>query len=124
MLHKTNREQFREEDPLYPYPQRLGQFFFTTELLELARKNNATWLIDLIALHQRSPQIQSVRKVGTAQVWKLQVQPNRSAILTCSCHGQVILTRWLSQTSFPTSEIQLYLSNCILMLAAQYEEVA
>jgi hypothetical protein len=122
MLHKTTLDLFRGADTLYPHL--LGRFYFTTELLELARKSNATWLIDLIALHQRSPQIQEARKQEANQLWKLQVQPDNSAILTCSHNGEVILTRRIGHTSFPQDHIQLYLINCILMLAAQYVEVA
>ena len=122
MLHKTTLDQFRGEDNLYPHL--LGRFYFTTEVLELARQLDATWLIDLIALQQRSPQIQSARKLAANQFWKLTFKPNNSAILTCSCHGQIILTRWLNQTEFPQDDIELYLINLILMLADQYEEVA
>jgi hypothetical protein len=122
MLHKTTLDRFRGGKPLYPHL--LGKFFFTTEVLQLARKLDATWLIDLIALQQRSPQIQIARKLAANQFWKLTFKPNNSAILTCSCHGQIILTRRLNQTNFPQDDIELYLINLILMLADQYEEVA
>ena len=119
MLHKTSLDQFRGEDNLYPHL--LGRFYFTTEVLQLAKKLDATWLIDLIALQQRSPQIQIARKSAANQFWNISFQPNNTAILTCSCHGQIILTRRLNQTDFPQDDIQLYLINLILMLADQYE---
>ena len=122
MLQKTTLDRVRGKDKLYPHL--LGRFYFTTEVLELARQLDATWLIDLIALQQRSPQIQIARKLAANQFWNLTFKPNNSAILTCSCHGQIILTRWLNQTDFPQDDIQLYLINCILMLADQYVEVA
>ncbi len=122
MLHKTTLDRVRGEDNLYPHL--LGDFYFTTEVLELARQLDATWLIDLIALQQRSPQIQIARKLAANQFWKLTFKPNNSAILTCSCHGQIILTRRLNQTDFPQDDIQLYLINLILMLADQYAGVA
>ena len=122
MLQKITLDRVLGADTLYPHL--LGRFYYTTELLELARKAKTTWLIDFIALHQRSPQIKETRKLDAKQFWRLQVQPDQSALLTCSHQGQVILTRRIGHTSFPQDEIQLYLINLILMLADQYAGVA
>ena len=121
-MQKITLDRVRGEDNLYPHL--LGRFYFTTEVLELARQLDATWLIDLIALQQRAPQLQEARNLEANQFWNLTFQPNNSAILTCSCHGQIILTRRLNQTDFPQDDIQLYLYNRILMLAEQYAGVA
>ena len=120
MLRKTRLDQFRGADTLHLHL--IGEFYYTTELLELARKAQATWLIDFIALHQRSPQIKETRKLNVKQCWQLQVQPDKSAFLTCSHQGKVILTEKIECINFPQDEIQLYLVNLILMLANQYEE--
>ena len=121
-MQKITLDRVRGADTLHLHL--LGRFYYTSELLELARQLDAIWLIDLIASYQRSPQIQIARKLAANQFWKLTFQPNNSAILTCSSQNKIILTRRLNQTDFPQDDIQLYLINRILMLADQYEGVA
>jgi hypothetical protein len=55
------------------------------------------------------------------QFWKLKVNEDRSAILTCERdNDDVALTQTIEFTDFPLSEVKFYLTHSVLMLPTEY----
>ena len=55
------------------------------------------------------------------QVWKLAVQPDRSATLTCDDgNGNVVFSKKIEYTDFPLDEITLYFANNVIHLPSEY----
>ncbi|MBE9012779.1 hypothetical protein IQ250_21495 [Pseudanabaenaceae cyanobacterium LEGE 13415] len=91
----------------------IKQFFHTDGVQALAEKAQAFWLIDAICSHQSKAL--SHQKDGHLlrefQLWKLIVQPDRTARLECYTDSDVEKTsirQNIPFTDFPLSEITLY----------------
>jgi len=90
---------------------------YTDGVKFLAKKADAYWLLDSIALYQpkclKDPMLQEI------QFWKLKVKDN-SGVLTCERDkNDVFLTENIIYTDFPLEEITLYLENGILCLPSE-----
>ena len=91
---------------------------YTDGAQHVAEHGGACWLLDEIAT------IQPYNKAVAAedfQVWKLAVQPDRSATLTCDDgNGNIVFTKEIEYTDFPLDEITLYFANNVIHLPSEY----
>jgi hypothetical protein len=91
---------------------------YTDGAQHVAEHGGAHWLLDEIAIIQPYN-----KRVGAEefQVWKLAVQPDRSATLTCDDgNGNVVFTKKIEYTDFPLDEITLYFANNVIHLPSEY----
>ena len=90
---------------------------FTDGTKYLADQGGAYWLLDEIALAQRSNRV-----VAEAfQVWKLAVNPDHTAVLTCDDgNGNVVFTKRIEFTDFPLPEVTLYFTGNTILLPSEY----
>jgi hypothetical protein len=86
-----------------------------------ADEGGAYWLLDAIAIAQRFEK--SV--AGEAfQVWKLTVNADRSASLTCDDgNNNVVYTQPIAFTGFPLDEIKLYFTDNVSLYAYGYRRI-
>jgi hypothetical protein len=78
----------------------------------------AYWLFDEIAIIQ--PHDAGVA-VEEFQVWKLAVNADQSAVLTCDDgNGRVVFTKRLEYTDFPLDGVTLYFTNNTNLLPSEY----
>ena len=91
---------------------------FTDGAKYVADAGGAYWLLDAIALVQRG----SNRVAAEAfQVWKLTVNPDHSATLSCDDgNGNVVFTKPIGYTDFPLPEIALYFTDGVILLPSEY----
>ena len=113
-----NLEQFTGTENYYQHW--LG-IHYTDGVKYLADEAAAHWLIDAIASWQSSPQVKQDRMLQEIQFWKLRVNSDQSATLTCERDSDdVALTQEIEFTDFPLEEVRLYLSNGVLLLPSEY----
>jgi hypothetical protein len=84
----------------------------------LADQGGAYWLLDAIAIAQ----LYEKTVAGEAfQVWKLTVNANRTAILTCDDgNNNIVYTQQIESTDFPLDEITLYFTDNVILLPSEY----
>jgi hypothetical protein len=84
----------------------------------VADKGGAYWLFDAIAIAR----LYEKAVVGEAfQVWKLTVNADRSASLTCDDgNGNVVYTQRIEFTDFPLDAITLYFTDNVILLPSEY----
>jgi hypothetical protein len=72
----------------------------------VADQGGAYWLLDEIALAQRGDRRVVAKEF---QVWKLTVNPDRTATLTCDDgNGNIVSSKEIPFTDFPLDEIELW----------------
>jgi hypothetical protein len=114
-----NLQQFTGSETFYCHWTK--RFSYTEGIKYLADRANAYWLIDTIASFQFSPTIVRDPMLKEIQFWKLRVNADKSAILTCERDSDdIALTQEIEFTDFPKERITLYLSNSVLMLPTEY----
>jgi hypothetical protein len=91
---------------------------FTDGAKYVADHGGAYWLLDEIALAQRSDK----RVAGEAfQLWKLTVNPDHTAALTCDDgNDNVVFTKRIEFTDFPLPEVTLYFTDNTILLPSEY----
>jgi hypothetical protein len=91
---------------------------FTDGAKYVADQAGAYWLLDEIAIIQ--PHDKRVA-AEDFQVWKLAVNDDRSAVLTCDDgNGRVIFSKEIEYTDFPIDGITLYFANNTILLPREY----
>lgn len=107
----TDLAHFTGSEHWYRYPLRPG-YTYTDGVKFLADNAGAYWLIDKIILEApREP----------FQVWKLIVNADQWAVLTCGDgDGNVLATHNITFTDFPLPEITLWLVDNVLLLPSEY----
>jgi hypothetical protein len=96
----------------------VGDILFTDGVKYVVDHGGAYWLLDEIALSQRS-----VKAVTATpfQAWKLAVKPDRTATLSCEDgDGKIIFTKAIAFTDFPLPEIALWLANDTIYLPSEH----
>jgi len=84
----------------------------------VAEHGGAYWLLDAIALAQRS---QPAIAAEALQVWTLTVRPDQTATLTCEDgNGKAVFSKHLPCTDFPLAEISFYFCNDVIHLPSEY----
>jgi hypothetical protein len=91
---------------------------FTDGGKHVADEAGAYWLLDIIALCQRHEK--RVAAEGF-QVWKLAVQPDNTATLTCEdgSHNSVY-TQKLEFADFPVCGVTLWFANNVIYLPSEH----
>lgn len=90
---------------------------FTDGAKFVADEGGAYWLLDTIALCQMEPCV----KAEEFQVWKLSVNPDRTATIACGDgNGNVVYTQQVPFTDFPLDEITLWFVNNVIHLPSEY----
>ena len=106
-------------NPLYP-------FKYTDGIKYVAENGGAYWLLDAIASWQLEKIIRRDQYLADLQFWKLKVNPDNSAVLTCERDtDDIACEQKIPYTDFPIQEIRLYLVNMnsgggVLMLPSEY----
>jgi hypothetical protein len=91
---------------------------FTDGAKYVADRAGAYWLLDEIALSQRTVQTVAAEEF---QVWKLRVRADHSAELICEDgNDRVVFTKEIPFTNFPLNEIALWFTNSVIMLPSEY----
>jgi hypothetical protein len=55
------------------------------------------------------------------QLWKLKVNPDHTAMLTCEeGNGGIVFTKAIEYTDFPLAEITLYFLDKTILLPSEY----
>jgi hypothetical protein len=84
----------------------------------VAETAGAYWLIDEIAFAQRGNKRVAAEEF---QSWKLKVNPDHSARLTCEDgNGNVVFSKIIPYSDFPLEEITLYFTNKTILLPSEY----
>jgi hypothetical protein len=91
---------------------------FTDGAKYVADKGGAYWLLDEIAFAQRSQKCVAREEF---QVWKLDVDADRTAKLSCdSGNGNIVYSKAIEYTDFPLPEIALYFTGRTILLPSEY----
>jgi hypothetical protein len=91
---------------------------FTDGAKYLADAAGAYWLLDEIALAQRY-----IKKVAAAefQVWKLKVNPDSTATLTCEDGNyNAVYSKAIEFTDFPIEGVTLWFANNVIYLPSEH----
>ena len=116
-LNTSNLAQFTGSENWYRHGINRN-VFYTDGAQHVAEHGGAYRLLDEIAV------IQPYNKRDAAedfQVWKLAVQADRSATLTCDDgNGNVVFSKKIEYTDFPLDEITLYFANNVIHLPSEY----
>ena len=91
---------------------------FTDGAKYVADQAGAYWLLDTIALSQRSEKSVAAEPF---QVWTLAVRPDSTATLTCDDgNGNTVYRQELAFTDFPPEGIELYFTDNTILLPSEY----
>lgn len=83
----------------------------------VAETGGAYWLLDEIAFGQSKPTIAAEE----FQVWRLKVNPDQTATLTCDDgNDRIVFTKPIEYTDFPLAEIRFYFTDNVIMLPSEY----
>ena len=91
---------------------------FTDGAKHVADEGGAYWLLDAIAICQRSEARVASEEF---QVWKLSVASDRTATLVCEDgNDNVVYTQRVEFTDFPLDEITLWFANDVIYLPSEH----
>jgi hypothetical protein len=91
---------------------------FTDGAKYVADNGGAYWLLDEIALAQRSHKCVAREEF---QLWRLEVHADRTAKLICEDgNGNVVHCKTIKYTDFPLEEIILYFTGRTILLPSEY----
>jgi hypothetical protein len=91
---------------------------FTDGAKYVADQAGAYWLLDEIARAQRYERTVAGEEF---QLWKLEVDPDHTATLTCEDgNGKAVYRKAIEYTDFPLPEIALYFTNKTILLPSEY----
>ena len=91
---------------------------YTDGVRYVAEVGGAYWLIDEIAFAQRG-----VKGVAAEefQHWKLTVNADRTALLTCDDgNDRIVFAKRIEYTDFPLDQIRFYVANKTILLPSEY----
>jgi hypothetical protein len=116
-LNEADLAQFTGTEQWYQHA--LG-ILYTDGVRHVAQQGGAYWLIDAIASWQFEPDVRDDAMLQEIQFWKLVVNEDRSAVLTCERDtDDVAVTQELEFTDFPLRSIRLFLEDGVLMLPSE-----
>ena len=116
-LTQAALDQFTGTENWYRHPIN-RKVLYTDGARFLAEAGGAYWLLDEIAIIQ--PYDRQVAALDF-QVWKLAVNENRTATLTCSDgNGGIVFRKDLNFTDFPLPEVTLYFANNVIYLPSEH----
>jgi hypothetical protein len=113
MSKLENLDQFTGTENYYTNP--LYPFEYTDGIKYLAENGGAYWLLDAIASWQKELDLSQI------QFWRLKVNPDNSAVLTCERDAdEPVIAQEIPFTDFPLEKISLYLCDGVLLLPSEY----
>jgi len=106
----TGTSQYYKASPLY-------NLNLTDGTKYLAEKTGCYWLIDIVGSYQGEPKV----KAEGFQVWKLKVNDDKSAVVTCEDGNyNEIIRQDIPFTDFPLKEISVWVQNGVCFLPSEY----
>jgi hypothetical protein len=116
-LKEHDLRQFTGTEFWYRHPF-AKSITYTDGVKHVAEQGGAYWLVDDIVIAQKTVPAVAAEPF---QFWKLKVNPDHSAILTCEDgNGNVVYRNDLNFTDFPLDEVTLYFTNNVLLLPSEY----
>jgi uncharacterized protein DUF6876 len=116
-LTKADLAQFTGSENWYRHAI-APDVLYTDGVRYLARTAGAYWLIDEIAFAQRDNKRLAAEEF---QSWKLAVNADRTATLTCEDgNGAVVFTKAIEYSDFPLAELTLFFLNKTILLPSEY----
>jgi len=113
---KSALRQFTGTEEWYFHPL-FRKYRYTEGVKFLAGEAGAYWLLEKILSNQILAEI----KDEGFQLWKLTVDENKKATLTCDDgNGVVIYTETIDTTDFPLDKISFYFTDSVLLLPSEY----
>ena len=110
LAHFTGSEQW------YRHPL-VRKILYTDGCQYVAESGGAYWLLDEIAFGQADAKIAAEE----FQVWRLKVNPDKTATLKCEDgNDHIILTKPIEYTDFPLEEISFFFTDNVIMLPNEY----
>ncbi len=101
--------QFSGTTAYYRYSSLFPFMLLTDGTRCLAQDCNCYWLIDTIASMQTSSVIRKHEKLQSFQSWKLVVNSDNSAVLTCEWDSdEVVFSKELTYTDCPLPEVRIW----------------
>ena len=101
--------------------QTLLGFKYTDGVKYVAQEGNAYWLLTDISAFQHQAAIVKYAKHDWFQTWKLRVDQDHRATLTCEDgNDHVLFSHEYLFTDFPLEEITFFLVDGILLLPSEY----
>ena len=116
-LTKADLIQFTGSEHWYRHAL-VRDVLYTDGARYMAKTGGAYWLIDEIAFAQQSDKLLAAEEF---QSWKLTVNADRAATLTCEDgNGVVLFTKAIEFSDFPLAEITLFFLNKTILLPSEY----
>jgi len=116
-LNKSDLAQFTGSETWYRHGINRN-VLYTDAAQHVAEHGGAYWLLDEIAIIQPYDKAVAAEEF---QVWKLTVQPDRSATLTCDDgNGKIVFTKDIEYTDFSLDETIFYLTDNTILLPTEY----
>jgi hypothetical protein len=111
------RRQFFASENWYRHGL-VASILFTDGAKYVADEGGAYWLLDEIALAQR---YEKAVAAESFQVWKLTVNADRTAVLTCEDgNDREVFKKAIPFTDFPADEITLWFANNTIYLPSEH----
>jgi len=116
-LNERTLRQFTGSENWYRHGL-VRNILFTDGAKFIADEGGAYWLLDAIALCQRTETHVAAEEF---QVWTLKVHEDRTASLVCGDgNDHIVYTQHIAFTDFPINEITLWFANNTIYLPSEH----
>jgi hypothetical protein len=115
-LKKSDLRQFSGTETWYRHSF-ASKLLYTDGARYVAETGAAYWLLDEIAFGQSNPRVAAEE----FQVWRLKVNPDSTATLTCDTgNDRNVFSKRIEYTDFPLEDIAFYVTNNVILLPSEY----
>jgi hypothetical protein len=115
-LKKSDLLQFSGSENWYRHSL-ASKLLYTDGAKYVAETGGAYWLLDEIAFGQSKLHVAAEE----FQVWRLKVNPDSSAMLTCNNgNDRIVFSKRIEYTDFPLEKIAFYVTNNVILLPSEY----
>lgn len=112
----SDLEQFTGTTQYYFLPY-LPTYKYTDGVRYVAQNGQAFWLLDEIFFSQKEEALQGQH----FQAWKLEVQEDKSALLSCEDGNyRSLFSKKIPHTDFPLEKIEFFFIDGFLILPSEY----
>jgi hypothetical protein len=116
-LTAAELDQFTGSEHWYRHAL-VRDILYTDGAKYVADQGGAHWLLDEIAFAQRARKAVAAEEF---QVWKLTVNPDRTALLCCEDgNGRTVFEKPLEYTDFPADSVELWFENNTIYLPSEH----
>ncbi|MFA7253935.1 MAG: DUF6876 family protein [Patescibacteria group bacterium] len=113
---KAALRQFTGTEEWYYHPL-FKKYRYTEGVRFIAGEAGAYWLLEKILSNQILPEL----KGEGFQLWKLKVEDNKTALLTCdNGNGDIVYQETIDYTDFSLDKISFYFTDSVLLLPSEY----